>query len=549
MFKMNTIVLSHILMTAVILSGIGPPLGSSQAAPMTDPAEDLSEQLWKDKNRRDSVIQVHINGPDMALPFGTAFMITDVYAATAAHVVCDPDMGKTKSFSLERIELRIGGPGASPIRPEVVSCSWYNADFAIMKVPPLNSGRPHLELGAYEDLAVDHFISIFGYGGNQPGRPLKGNAAYPPLDNANRVRADISSSPGDSGAPVIGQDGRAVGVLTAGNVTGTTTFVPFREFSDKLADLSITVPDARKTAVVSVSPGRETSKVSGIVKIMLARALDGTWPAPPWRVASQGEAQILFTLHNPSGDDAVLTTMTESGGSWSIEPAMSIPDGGLRYGAIVSGTVDTTRTPMAALYRADTIAGQVTREELTTPIELKLFARSAYVREKMSIATGGAQILQSDPFWGACAAILGSMSAESQTCPAKTLYRFERQIRNIDDAFRHAFDASADEPGDIEITTSIAAVWSNFRVTYGRPCSATAIMRDLFDKFSDSLLSPRLITQNIDMILRCLSIGPKSPLGVLPWRWPGESRQAAAVRLMLETLDHFAQSSESLRGQ
>ena len=81
----------------------------------------------------------------------------------------------------------------------------------------------------------------------------------------------------------------------------------------------------------------------------------------------------------------------------------------------------------------------------------------------------------------------------------------------------------------------------------GRPCGAYSAMQELFDKFSNNNVSGPVILQTLNMIVRCQQVDGKSPVGFMPWRHEGETRQAAAVRLISETLQTYAADPKILQ--
>lgn len=512
------------------------------AAGMTDPAQALAERLWT-VQRRDAVIQVRVDldaekSKEIEIghneKVGTAFMVSDTHALTAAHVVCDEVTKKP----LGGILLFVGGPGAGDgVKPEVAVCYPDNADLAIIKVPSINRGRRYIELGAYEDLRSDGFVTIFGYGGAQPGRPLKGNAVFP-LDNDNRVRVDMNASSGDSGAPVLDRTGRAVGVLTAG-ATGKAAMIPLRMFGPQLERLSVFMPKPDEGATDSAprvpDDGLQQNLVArGVVRINLGKGPDGKWIWPPSRRATRDEVQLHFTMYSPL--KTVETITSGDDGVWVLPLPSQVPRPGIEYSAFATHIEDLERPPDSYLYRRDPKLGVITQATLPKPIFFDLYARPAYVRYHFARANEEADLLFSSRQWKACG---GGKATECSRKKPRTLSYIQTQITAAEEEFSRAFGATSSEEGDIENGVSVATTWSAFRLNTGRACEAVVSMQSLFEKFSYKNVSPSVISQTLNMVVRCLQMPGNLASAVMPWLMKNETRQTASVRLMMEILDAY----------
>ncbi len=541
------------LFLSVFLMSISFQTGS--ATGMTDPAQALSEQLWN-RERRQAVIQVRTLAAKTVhveeQSFGTAFMVSNEHALTAAHVVCDPSSKQKRPG----VRLFVGGPGAGDgVEPSVVLCYLDGADLAIIKVPPLNAGRPFIELGAYEDLKTDPFVTIFGYGGAQPGRPLKGNAIFP-LDNSNRVRADMSAAFGDSGAPVLDRAGRAVGVLSVGN-TGTVGFIPLRMFWQQLERLSIFMPRPGKVvadrANLPVSDTAPTDiAVRGMARLNLGKGPDGKWIFPPSRPATRGEVQILFTLYRSPSKAESATFATEDDGAWTMPLSSPLPKSGIRYAAVATQLDDMEKAPDQYLYRREPRYGELTNESVRKPIVFDLYARPAYVRYHFGQANAKAELLLSGREWIACSGLFLASSNKVSNCSKKNpdmLSVVQRQIAEAEDEYNRAFEATSLKEGDIDNAMSIATTWSNFRFKTGRACRAVVSMQAFFEKFPDKTSSATVIPQALNMIVRCLQMPGTSASAVMPWSKELETRQLAALRLIMELLDPYSGEPAILQPQ
>jgi len=519
---------------------------AARAAGMTDPAQERAEKLWAPE-RRQAIIQVRIQtvktGHVDEQKFGTAFMVSEVIALTAAHVVCDPATKKQRSG----VRLFVGGPGSGDgVEPTVIGCYPDNADLAMMKVPNLNAGRPFIKLGAYEDLKGDPFVTIFGYGGAQPGRPLKGNAVFP-LDNANRVRVDINAADGDSGAPVLDRTGRAVGVLTAGNAVAAA-FIPLRMFWQHLERLSISMPrvgeGAPQPVDINARQKPQTDLAArGIVRLNLGKGPDGKWIVPPSRPATRGEVQVLFTMHHSPSNSESVTFTTEEDGTWVLPLPSRLPRSGIRYAAVATQVDDLDKLPDQYLYRRDPRYGELTADTLRRPIAFDLYARPAYVRYHFAQANARAELLLGGREWKACAALFATPPAKAPGCSRKSpdmLSAIQRQVTEAEDGYSRAFEATSAGSGDADNATSIATAWSNFRFSTGRACRAVVSMQSLFEKFPNKNSAPSVVLQTLNMIVRCLQMPGTSASAVMPWSKENETRQVAAVRLIMEILSSYA---------
>jgi hypothetical protein len=512
---------------------------SNATAAMVDPAEQIAEEIWK---AAPAGATIYVNakltaGTTASQVNGTAFMISDVVALTAGHVVCDKNKERYTS-----IELRPGGIGASAIAPDGIVCFPDDIDIAIMKVPGLDKPRAHFEPGAYEDLKYEHFVTMFGYGGNQPGRHLKGNASFP-VDKLNRVRTDLSAGQGDSGAPVLDRRGRAIGVLTAGYAS-TVAIVPLRLIAPLLDRFSIVVPMPTTQLVGVNSNVGQPALVRGVVRITLGRLADRSWPFPRTRLAKRDEAQVLLTTQVSGADPEAYVLSTADDGTWSA-PLRPITKSGVQFSAIATQVDDLDRAPEAYAFRAEPIYGRIP-PPLSTAVGLDLYARSAYVAIKFGVANQRATMLQSSSTWQSCGPQFEITPKPASSCSRAKLLNAKKEVSNIDQDFLRTLEASVAAPDDVEITIAVANAWSAFLVRTGRPCRAATILASLFDK-SSAYASTSLFTQMVSATVQCQSIGDTGPMGQMSWRQSGETRQAASLRLMLTTMEAYFPDVSKLR--
>jgi hypothetical protein len=510
----------------------------------TDNAIRVMQQIWNPE-RLQSVIFVKSSAPGSLAPknFGTAFMISDDFALTAGHVVC-ADTPSHDHFSF--VELHISEIARPPIiieNPEAnVACYINGLDLALIHVPGLNEGHPHLDPGAFEDLKTDHFVTTFGFGGNLPGRSLKGNAESG-LDDLLRVRTTIDAVKADSGAPVLDRTGRAVGVLVAGDESGTTVFVPLRRAQNILETLSIMIP-----APATIEPIKpQGQSLSGAVSVVLGRKPDKTWPNPRTRPAEPGEAKVRLTIRGNSGIRTRFVE-TEKDGVWNLDPGEDIASSKAQFVLLATNTSDEDRPMDAQAFLSD----PVRVEPQDVPVKLSLWERSAYVGQEVSTALSQTKTLQSDATWQDCSPLLQFPQQAAPLCKRADPDEFavlQSWVAEIDASYKRAYDASSSDAANINLTTQIAANFANFRKASGRPCGAAETMQDLFDHFSNFSLQGELIFQTLDMVVACQQIGDSTPIGLMPWRKTFETRQAASIRLINETLDHFVQNPRSLAGQ
>lgn len=509
-----------------------------------DPKDDHTRSLWTE-SRLKAVIYVRSStrgpGQEAAYFKGTAFMVSDDYALTAAHVVCNE---KTRQ-QYAQIELSVGGPGAGgPVAPMVVSCYENGADIAVMRLPGVNTGRNHLTPGSWNSLKTDPFVTTYGYGGDQQGRPLHASS-HARLDDSNRLRAGFLAAPGDSGAPVLDRNGVVVGVLSAGNPT-TVAIVPVLPLNDLLQKMN--VPFAAPTEVrattlpaAATAPAPGAKAVQGHVRIY-SGPVDGKWPSPPWRAATADEATVLFTMRRSPVEST--SAATDSAGAWSVP--LNAPLGkGIDYAAVVTLASDLNQNSDAYQFLADPMYGKLTAATVDRPISMDVYARPAYVGRKYSTAQQKAAVQRESPEWRACAVRFGNRSAKAASCSDATLQTAADLVTQADADYERALNASLGTE-DFELSTRIGANWSGFKLATSRPCEAVMIMKTVADRSSTRLFPP-FLGQTLNMIGGCHGLPTSTPAAAMPWRAAEETRQVAAVRLMTELLQRYAADAAALR--
>lgn len=533
----------HVLMRAcALLVGLSPFDGWTEA----NPADDWAAKLW-DTDRKLAVFLVEASGADgFAKGIGTAFMVSEQYAVTAGHVVCRGG----QSEPLPNIVLYEDGNRARDFAPDHVICKPDNIDAAIIKVHATGTGRKFLKAGTWNSLKADPFVTLYGYGGGPVARRLFGSSQIV-VDPSNQLLSTLPAYHGDSGAPVLDRSGRAIGILSVGNEL-TTGIVPlqlltpyFQRFNigfDIIGDL----PAAVKLET-GTTPARREAAIKGSVKIFPG-LVNGQWPVPSSKPAGQGEATVTASLVR-SGDTTSFLTDTDETGAWSIPLEEPIKDP-IEFSGIVVQRGDQGRDAKEYEYWADPVYTTVSPDSLGRPVLMELFERSMYVGRKFGSANGQVKILTGRKSWRDCSSdyINGTPSVG---CSADERQEVHQRIAQIDGDFTAALEASLASSRDVGTSTRIVAAWSAFRLFSGRPCEAVSAMLSLFQSYSTDTLSPLVLSQTLNMISQCLAYNGGKVASPMPWRQQDESRQTAAVRLMLELLERFASPPElahSIRG-
>lgn len=513
---------------------------------MINPGDEQARLLWNEA-RLKAVIHVRANtrafAQQPAYVRGTAFMVSDDYALTAAHVVCN----ESTRVQYQQIELSVGGPGAAgAVSPMLVECYVNGADIAIIRVPGLNPGRPHLTPGSWNSLKTDPFVTTYGYGGDQQGRMLHASSDARP-DNANRLRATLLATTGDSGAPVLDRNGVAIGVLSAGN-PATVAIVPILPIYDILKKLNVAFADAaevRPTTVKTAAPSAVSAAkaVQGQVRIY-SGPVDGKWPTPLWRPASADEATVLFTLLRPTAE--AISIATDAAGGWRIPLQAPLDKNGVDYAATVDMASDFNRDSQTSAFVADPVYGKLTPDTVGQSIAMDAYARPAYVGRKYSAARKKAEVQNGSPQWKACAKRFEARSPRTAACPDATLKAATGLMDQADADYERALNASFGMH-DFELTNTIGANWSAFKLATSRPCQAAMIMKTLADKSSARPLPPTYLGQTLNMVGSCHGLATSWQAGAMPWRAAEETPQVAAVRLMNELLERYAADVTVLR--
>lgn len=530
----------HALMrTGALLLGLSPITGWTVA----NPADDWAAKLWT-VDRKLAVFFVEAGDTGgLAKGIGTAFMVSEQYAVTAAHVVCKSN----SSEPLPKIVLYVDGDRTRSLVPDHVICRPDNIDAAILKVQVTGTGRRFLDAGTWNSLKADPFVTLYGYGAGPVARHLYGSSQTT-VDAQNLLLSSMTAYHGDSGAPVLDSRGRAIGILSVGNGF-TAGIVPLQSLSVPLfRRLNIGFDNSGKSpAAVKLSalpaPVRGEAAILGFVKIFPGR-VNGQWPVPPWRPAQQGEATVTASLAT-SGAPSLFSTDTDEAGAWSIplnEP-MKSPIG---FSGVVVQREDQGRNAKDYKYWADPVYTTVGPKSSGSPVLMELFERSIYVGRKFSSAAGQLKILKGLKSWRDCSSDY-KLGIRSASCSKIAWQDVNLRISQIDGDFATALEASQASSRDAETSTQIAVAWSAFRLFSGRPCEAVGAMSNLFESYSDNKLSPIVLSQTLNMIGNCLANNGGKVASPMPWRQQDESRQTAAVRLMLELLDRFATPTEVAR--
>jgi trypsin-like peptidase len=222
--------LKHLLLGLTGLIMAGPFTSTNAQQSMIDQAMD---RLWQ--KYKNAILYIELpdpNGTAGGKKIGTGFMITDRFALTAGHVLCNLDTGQ----SYYAYEIHIGGPSGPKVIPNgAIICGDTALDYAVIPLPGVGS---HFNFASHATLARNRFVTFYGFGRSHNGEHRESTASEN-RDEWNRYLTDLNAAEGDSGSPVLNRSGGAVGILTSGNGQyNTTGFLPLTAIS-RLSEIGI----------------------------------------------------------------------------------------------------------------------------------------------------------------------------------------------------------------------------------------------------------------------------------------------------------------------
>jgi len=154
-----------------------------------------------------SVAYVLAIGPDgKPLGSGTAFVVGPATLATALHVVQDAN------------RLTVQLPGQTAVDADVIAIDTAR-DVAVLRASALpRPGPAPLPLGTSGTVQLGQSVTVLGYPLSEPEHPsvtvTQGIVSAIRAD-PQAVQIDAAINPGNSGGPVIGPDGRVIGIVDA----------------------------------------------------------------------------------------------------------------------------------------------------------------------------------------------------------------------------------------------------------------------------------------------------------------------------------------------
>jgi V8-like Glu-specific endopeptidase len=145
---------------------------------------------------------------------GSAFLISSTRLITAKHVVAGIENSKLVSLTFERTNPIVKVEAKIAYIPEDNS---EDGDYAILELVKPIEGISPIELGNFDNVAIEDEVSIIGY----PGSIFSSAKAQITNDNLNESSnlflMNGGAWPGNSGGPIIHKrTGEVVGILIAG---------------------------------------------------------------------------------------------------------------------------------------------------------------------------------------------------------------------------------------------------------------------------------------------------------------------------------------------
>jgi hypothetical protein len=179
-------------------------LAAAWSCPATGTAQALVDLVSR---ITPSVAYVLAIGPDgKPLGSGTAFVVGPGTLVTALHVV------------LKANRLTVQLPGGSPVDAGVVAID-KDRDVAVLRAPALPvPGPAPMALGTSGAVQLGESVTVLGYPLAEPDHPsvtVTQGIVSAIRSDPQAVQIDAAVNPGNSGGPVVGPDGRVIGIVDA----------------------------------------------------------------------------------------------------------------------------------------------------------------------------------------------------------------------------------------------------------------------------------------------------------------------------------------------
>lgn len=202
------------------------------------------------------------------IPGCTATLVSWQTVLTAAHCVCPSDLnaigcGLRRDFTLEQVfpvdnpstpadeslsRTNITIPGTVHVHPEYTQAGWLRKDFAVITLDnPVYDVAQGINPIFVDNASVSagDYLTLVGYGrtggscseGSLGKRKLTLTVSEAVLDAIRFEHEGLHSCPGDSGGPVITDNGFVVGVASWTNSSDSSTYRPAYEVFDWIANL------------------------------------------------------------------------------------------------------------------------------------------------------------------------------------------------------------------------------------------------------------------------------------------------------------------------